>query len=108
MPILTERVEWSLPRKPRSPELSLEEQAHAKVAVRFLRARLGSWATLAERTGLSIAILRHTMGKRSRVSANVALRVARVAGVPLEDVLRGAWPGNACPTCGHVTEGGST
>jgi hypothetical protein len=108
MPILTERVEWSRPRKPRSPELSLDEQANAKLAVRFLRARLGSWVTLAERTGLSVAILRHSTAKRGRVSANVVLRVARAAGVPLEDVLLGAWPGNACPTCGHVTEGGAT
>jgi hypothetical protein len=107
MPILRERVEWSRPRKPRSPELSLEEQASAKLAVRFLRARLGSWATLAERTSLSVAILRHTQARRARITANVALRIARAAGVPLEDILRGAWPGNACPTCGHVTEGGS-
>jgi hypothetical protein len=107
MPILTERVTWRRPRKPRSSELSLEEQAHAKMAIRFLRIRLGSWATLAERTSLKPGILRFSVGPRNRVTANVALRVARAAGVHLEDVLRGAWPGNACPHCGHVTEGGA-
>jgi len=103
MPILKERVEWSRPRKPRSPELSPDEQARAKVAVRFLRERLKSWEALAEATGCSIAILRHTQGRRNRVTANVALRVARAAGVPLEDVLSGAWPAEgACPLCGRV------
>jgi hypothetical protein len=107
MPILTERVTWRRPRKPRSSELTLEEQAHAKTAIRFLAIRLGSWANLADRTDLSLAILRHSASPRSRVTANVALRVARAAGVHLEDVLRGTWPGNACPHCGHVTEGGA-
>jgi hypothetical protein len=107
MPTLTKRVEWSRPRKPRSSELSLDEQANAKAAVRFLRVRLGSWADLAAKTDLSEAILTHSVARQSRITANVALRVARAAGVPLEDILRGAWPGKACPLCGHVTEGGA-
>src|SRR5580692_4324345 len=101
MPILRERVEWQRPRKPRTPELPLDEQENAKKAIRFLRVRLGTWADLAAKTGCSEAILRHSQVKRRRVTANVALRVARAAGVHLEDVLSGAWPGHACPHCGQ-------
>jgi hypothetical protein len=108
MAILRERIEWSRPRKLRTPELGLDEQEHAKNAIRFLRVRLGTWADLAAKTGCSEAILRHSQVKRRRVSANVALRIARAAGVPLEDILSGAWPGHACPHCGHVTGGGAS
>jgi hypothetical protein len=40
--------------------------------------------------------------KATRVTAGIALRAARVAGVAQEDVLTGRWPvDGACPHCGR-------
>ncbi len=106
MTILAKRSEWRLARPSnetrRSSDLTPEEQANAKAALRFLATRLGSGAKLAAAMGSNLAAVRHASKKRGAVSAGIALRVARVAGVPLEDVLSGAWPkAGACPHCGR-------
>jgi hypothetical protein len=109
MPILRERIEWSRPRKVRAPDLLPEEQAHVKAAIRFLRLRHGSWPKLETATGVKANTLQWATRKRTSVTAGIALRVARAAGAPIDDVLRGAWPPvGACPRCGHVTEGGAS
>lgn len=42
--------------------------------------------------------------ERTEVSASLAFRVARVAAVPVGDVVSGAYPpGGACPRCGYAT-----
>ena len=102
MPVLREKTSWSRPRKTRSSELTLDEQAHAKAAVKFLRERFGSYLAMAKATGLSFALVKHTVKPKARVSAGVALRIARVAGAPLEAILSGAWPTpGLCPRCGR-------
>lgn len=73
-----------------------------KAALAFLRLRHGTWAALSRAMGLKKATVTAATGKRGGVSAGVALRAARAAGVPLEDVLSGAWPKpGACPHCGR-------
>lgn len=95
---------WRRPRASgaREPVLTPAEQANVKTVIRFLRHQLGQVA-LAMALGMSRRALKHTTERRRRTSAALALRVARVAGVPLEDVLSGAWrPAGACPMCGRL------
>ena len=104
--ILRSRVAWTKPRPPtetrRSSDLTPEEQANAKAALRFLAKRHGTIAKLAEAMGAKPRTVKYALERRGRVSAGLALRAARVAGVPLEDVLAGRWPvTGTCPHCGR-------
>ena len=55
-------------------------------------------AGLAKRMGLTYEGMRKTL-KRAP-TRRVAVLVALVAGVGIDDVVSGAWPG-VCPTCGR-------
>jgi hypothetical protein len=102
MPILRERVAWSRPKAPRGPDLSPEERQRVKVALAFLLVRFGKQKALADAMGLKKATVAYAASKRGGVTAGVALRAARAAGVPLEDILSGAWPKpGMCPHCGR-------
>jgi hypothetical protein len=102
MAILRETVGWSKPKARRGPDLSPEEAARVKAVLRFLAKRHGTWAALAKAMDVKHVTIRHAAEERGGVSAGVALRAARVAGVPLEDVLAGHWPTpTMCPICGR-------
>ena len=96
MAILREAKAWRRERPAnetrRSSDLTPEEQANAKAALRFLAKRHGSTGKLAKAMGATNGTVWEAVSKRGVVSAGIALRAARVAGVPLEDVLSGAWP----------------
>jgi len=106
-PVLSAPVRWARPRDPsktrRSSDLTPEEQANAKAALRVLRARVGGARQLAEALSANHATLLAALSRRGKPSAGLALRAARLAGVPLEDVLSGAWPApGSCPHCGRT------
>ena len=83
-------------------ELAPEESAAVKRALLFLRARHGCLAKLAGALGVGRDGLARAFTKRGKVGALLALRAARLAGVPVEAVLSGAWPAEgACPHCGR-------
>jgi len=105
-PILTERVSWRKPRPPGetryASDLTPEEQAHVRAALRVLKIRFGGWRPLASALRAKQPTVRHAAHTK-KPSAGLALRAARLAGVPLEEMLRGAWPKKGeCPMCGHV------
>src|SRR5580704_17771311 len=101
MPVLRERVAWSRPRARRGPDLSPEEADRVRVALAFLAKRFGTWKAMTDAMDLKLDTVRHAVKKRGGVTAGVALRAARAAGVPLEDILAGRWPKpGACPHCG--------
>jgi hypothetical protein len=78
------------------------EIANAKTAIRFVAVKLGGSAKLAAALEVTRASIDAARLTRGRPSAGLALRVARLAGVPLEDVLSGAWPKpGSCPHCGR-------
>ena len=88
-----------------APKLMLDEQAHALAALHFLRTRLGNWKLLAKAIGFEHCTLLGVKKRRKRVSVNMAYRVARLAGVPFDDVVAGRWPVKGmCPHCGHVVD----
>jgi hypothetical protein len=83
-------------------DLTRKEQEHVRAAIRFLRLRCGTW----EMTAKALRFKRRTVQEAvygATVSASMAFRVARLAGVPIDDVLAGRFPPvGTCPYCGHV------
>ena len=106
MAILREVKTWRRERPAtetrRSSDLTPEEQANARRAILFLVKRHGTVAVLAQAMGANFGTVKSAVKTRGRVSAGIALRAARAAGVPLEDVLSGRWPVDGeCPYCGR-------
>jgi hypothetical protein len=81
-------------------DLTKEEQAYVRAALRFLRARCGGWKAVAK------ALRAHKTGLSMRdraVTASLAVRVARFVGVGVDDLLAGKFPPQGtCPFCGHI------
>jgi hypothetical protein len=85
-------------------DLSDKEQQSVRTVLRFLRVRVGSWASLAAALKVKPCSL-EKVASRIPVSVAMAFRVARLVEVPLEELISGRWlPPGACPHCGHVTE----
>lgn len=82
-------------------DLTKEEQNNVRVAVRFLRARCGGPQPLAKALRLSLVGIRHTLAGAT-ASPQLAFRVARLAGVGVDDLLAGRFPPPGTrPYCGH-------
>ena len=80
-------------------DLTSKEQANVRTALRFLRARCGGLKPLAK----ALRYTRQTL--RLPASPTLAFRIARLAGVPIDDVLAGKYPPpGTCPHCGHRKE----
>jgi hypothetical protein len=80
-------------------DLSSAEQAHVRAAIAFLRARCGGMKPLAKALRFARGTLRMPAGPV------LAFRVAKLAGVPVDDVLTGKYPPpGVCPHCGHAAE----
>ncbi|HEX2573056.1 MAG TPA: hypothetical protein VH877_26145 [Polyangia bacterium] len=85
-------------------DLTTEEQTNVRTALRFLRLQSGGWKTLAKALHCDGKQL-CKVGAGRGVTASLAFRVARLAGVPVDDVLAGRYPGEGtCPYCGHREE----
>ena len=105
MAILREPKTWKEPRPAdqtrRSTDLTPEEAANVRMAIHVLRRRLGGYAQLATALRVKQATLQ-AYGSVKAPSAAVAIRVARLAKVAVDDVLAGRWPvAGACPHCGR-------
>ena len=85
-------------------DLTAAEQANVLVALRHLRVQIGGWKPLADGLGFSRHTLRHVRMAEKAVSPTMAMRVAKLASVGVDDVLRGAYPPvGVCPHCGKAT-----
>lgn len=90
------------PIPPPKGDLTVEEQAAVRRALKFVRARCGGWDALAKGTRFEPQTLRSIAYGRPP-GANIAVRLARFVEVPVDDVLRGRWPPKGvCVACGHV------
>jgi transcriptional regulator with XRE-family HTH domain len=86
-------------------DLTTGEQANVRTALKFLRTRCGTWAALAAALGFTEPTLSEVANRRASVSARMAFRVARFAGVGVDEVLTGRFPEEGtCPHCGHRPE----
>src|SRR5262249_24101805 len=89
-------------KRPRVDALTPEEQANTKKALRFLRSRHGGAPKLAKALGVLQSLIEKAVRTRKPPSLGLAFRAARLAGVPLEELLAGRWPPEgACPHCGR-------
>jgi hypothetical protein len=106
MTVLTTTKTWRRPTalaKGRTPDLTDQERASVRRALLFLRTQIGGTAKLAAALGLPFATASHLLGSKGKPGAGVAIRVARLAKVPVDTVLAGEWPPEgACPHCGRV------
>lgn len=100
MSILEQKFTWRRPeaeRRHRPEVLTQDQREHVRIALRYLRMRLGR-GELAKRMLLTYDGLRKTLKRPPTM--RVAGLVALVADVKVEAVLTGKWPGERCPTCG--------
>jgi len=80
-------------------DLTPEEQKNVRTAMRYLRIRCGGVQAFAK----ALRIARSTVTGR-RTSASLAFRVARLAGIGVDDVLTGKFPpAGTCPHCGATS-----
>ena len=92
--------------KPGRGDLTEQEEANVRAAIRFLRLRVGDWETLAKVIRFSKDTVRHVIEDGRPVTPTMAFRVARIAQVPIDDLLTGKYPApGTCPHCGHRREG---
>lgn len=86
-------------------DLDEKEQNHVRTAMRVLALRLGGSIVLAK----AVRLQRNTTNKIARgariVTPTLAFRVARLAGVTLDDLLAGrVVPQGACRFCGRAPD----
>ncbi len=109
MAVLTERKVWRRERREprkrsRNPAQNLTErqQANVRHALEVLRIRLGSWAELARAMGVLRAAVSRVVRGVTAPHAGYAMRAARVAGVPVDDIISGEFVrSGTCPFCGR-------
>lgn len=106
MSILRSKRTWKNPateqRKLRKGALTPEQSDNVLRALRFLGKRYRTPAALAAALGVNVEAMWKARAPKRRKSARLALVVARVAGVGVDDVLAGKWPdGCECPHCGR-------
>jgi hypothetical protein len=86
-------------------DLTAQEQTHVRTALRFLRARCGTWAAVGKALRLSESGIANINAGQRGVGPVIAFRVARLAKVSIDDLLSGRFPApGTCPHCGHRAE----
>ena len=73
-----------------------------RIALRFLRLRVGAWAPLAKALRYEYDSVQKVAAGKKAVTPALALRVARFAGIAMDELLAGQWlSARTCPHCGH-------
>jgi hypothetical protein len=101
--VLTHPISWRrAAKRDVSTDLTSAEQEHVRAALHFLAKRFGDYTKLAKAMKTPRETVQRPALRGATVTAGVALRASRVARVPLEDILSGAWPRpGTCPHCGR-------
>ena len=82
-----------------------KEQAHVRAALRFLHLRSGRWIALGRALRFNGYNLSNIANGHQAVSAKLVLRIAKFAGVGLDDVIAGRFPlPGTCSRCGHRSD----
>jgi hypothetical protein len=83
-------------------DFTAQEVAAVRGALHFLHLRSGRWATLGRVLRIPGSTLGNVANGHRPLSAKLVLRIARFAGLGLDDVLAGKFPApGTCPHCGH-------
>lgn len=83
----------------RAPTFSPEESDRIRAALKNARAMFGTWACLADAMRLRSKRI-ETIAHGATVTGDVAVKLARALGKPLESLYRAPTDASACPTCG--------
>jgi DNA-binding XRE family transcriptional regulator len=83
-------------------DLGPAEQTNVRTALKFLRARCGTWAVVAKAVRFGESTISEIAAGRRAPGPVLAFRVARFVKVSVDDVLAGRFPApGTCPNCGH-------
>jgi hypothetical protein len=86
-------------------DLDEKEQKHVRTALHYLRHRTGAWLPVADALSFKPDTVEKVANARGRaVTASMALRVARLLGATVDDLLGGRFLPGACPRCGHMPD----
>jgi hypothetical protein len=89
-------------------DLTTQEQSHVRTALRYLRTRCGGWEPLAKALHFAPKTLTNVL-QGQPAGVTLAFRLARLASVPVDDVIGGRFPpAGTCPYCGHRPPDGPT
>lgn len=78
-----------------------EEAARLRAALRTARTMFGTWACAADALYVVETTLIAAANGRAPVSGNIAVRLARALGKPLDALLRPPSDASRCPSCGR-------
>jgi len=93
MTVLTERKSWRRVRqRPRRFDLTETEKANVKKTIRMLRGAYGNARRLAVALGMRHDHIRSLLTRRGQPTPALAHKLARLMGVPVEEVLTATWP----------------
>ncbi len=100
--ILRQRKTWRRPAKLRRGSLTPEQIENVRTALRTMHIRFRSWEAVAEVMHTTVKGIEPVIYGVRRPTAVHALRAAQAVGVPVDDVLTGAYPkAGSCPMCGR-------
>jgi len=110
MTILKERQVWKRTKpeptkicKTKLGVLSDEQEEGVRRALGALKVRYGSLNALARAIRVDATYLNLMFNGRRKVHPGLAIQVAPLAGVTVDDILSGAFPKpGACPMCGRI------
>ena len=80
--------------------LNLTERENVRRALVYLCGRYPDVAARSKALGMTEDALLKARSRQRAQTYRLACIVARAAGVPVEKVLTGLWPGDRCPHCG--------
>lgn len=86
-------------------DLTEQEQQYVRTALLFLRRRMMGWAPIAKVLGYQYDTIEKIANARGRApTGGMAFRVARLVGVPVDDLVSGRFIPGACPKCGYLQD----
>ena len=100
-PDTTPRTRGGRKRPYQSDTFTAEEEGRIRAALKNARALFGTWRCLADAMRVPLGAIELALRGRNRVSAALAIRLARAIGAPLESLYAAPRPAGKCPTCGR-------
>lgn len=83
-------------------DLTADEQERVRNALFFLRAKFGTWKSIARLLHFEEVTLKQIAGGTRTVTASLAFRIARIVNVKIDDLIGGQFPEpGLCPRCGY-------
>ncbi|MFO0591437.1 MAG: hypothetical protein U0441_28065 [Polyangiaceae bacterium] len=84
----------------RTPTFTPAETDRLRAALKSTRWVFGTYLCAADAMRIPVDTLYEALSGRKAISANIAVRLARALGKPLESLYRAPTDASTCPTCG--------